>query len=216
MILKIDGKINPYYIQTVCMLFFPGESFSPDEKEEDGKPSLLLSVKETDVGVDANCTLSAYGKKRSASKSLLFADYTSKEACAKVAAGSVVLDAGKRVCSFSPPWGILTGVRPAKLVTQMISDGMDYPSIRKKLTKDFFVSPKKASLAINVSRSEQKILKKIPQNTCSLYISIPFCPSRCNYCSFVSYSTRKLFSLIPDYLVCLCEDIKKTCGLIPG
>ncbi len=153
-------------------------------------------------------------KKRTASRSVSVEDVPSSDLRAKVAAASAVFDAGKKICSFAPPWGILTGVRPAKLVTQMVADGMDYPSIRRKLTKEYFVSPKKASLAINVSRCEQKILKKIPENTCSIYISIPFCPSRCSYCSFISYATKKLISLIPDYLTSLCDDIRRIGRLV--
>ena len=53
-------------------------------------------------------------------------------------------------------------------------------------------------------------MKKVPKNSCSLYISIPFCPSRCAYCSFVSYTNQKLLSLIDDYIDCLIADIKDT------
>ena len=60
------------------------------------------------------------------------------------------------------------------------------------------------------------LMKEIKKNSASLYISIPFCPSRCHYCSFVSYSSPKLLSLIDDYLEKLCDDIRETIDVIHG
>ena len=60
----------------------------------------------------------------------------------------------------------------------------------------------------------KKLLSKFSNDTCSLYVSIPFCPTRCAYCSFVSYSTKRLLSMIPEYLERLFVDIKNTVELI--
>ena len=75
---------------------------------------------------------------------------------------------------------------------------------------EYFLNPQKAALAVSVASSEIKLLKKIPKNTCSLYISIPFCPSRCAYCSFVSYTTPRLLSLIDEYIDALIEELEET------
>lgn len=214
MILITEGNVNIYYLQTLCLLFFPGQKFSPDEVETENTPVVRVSLRETESGVEAECLMRVGKKEKTAQHTELFADYPEKEKCGKIAMGVAIFEAGKKLLSFSPPWGILTGVRPAKVVAQMAAEGMDYTSIRRRLTKEYFLNSKKASLAINVSRFEQKVLKKIPPNSCSLYISIPFCPSRCSYCSFVSYSTKKLFSLLPEYLDRLCADIARTCKLI--
>ncbi|MBR2024228.1 MAG: coproporphyrinogen dehydrogenase HemZ, partial [Clostridia bacterium] len=78
------------------------------------------------------------------------------------------------------------------------------------LKNRYFLSDNKIELALKVAKNEGEILKISNNENCSLYISIPFCPSRCNYCSFISYATPKLFELIPDYINKLVEDIKCT------
>jgi oxygen-independent coproporphyrinogen-3 oxidase len=79
---------------------------------------------------------------------------------------------------------------------------------------DYLVIPKKAALATKVAASERKIIGIPDQRDCSVYISIPFCPSRCSYCSFVSYSSKKLLALIPEYLESLKKDICANFDLI--
>ena len=61
---------------------------------------------------------------------------------------------------------------------------------------------------------ETALLADVSPDCCGLYVSVPFCPTRCAYCSFVSYSNRKLFALIPDYLDKLLGDIRETADLI--
>ena len=84
---------------------------------------------------------------------------------------------------------------------------------------EYFLNPQKAALAVSVASSELKLLKKIPKNACSLYVSIPFCPSKCSYCSFVSYTTPRLLSLIDEYIDALLLELDerfsaiKTIGL---
>ena len=75
------------------------------------------------------------------------------------------------------------------------------------MTSEYFVIPKKAALATEVALAERKIIGIPDKKDCSVYISIPFCPTRCAYCSFVSYTSRRLLSLIPEYLDRLCREI---------
>ena len=75
---------------------------------------------------------------------------------------------------------------------------------------EYFLNPQKAALAVSVAGTEKRLLKKIPKNSCSIYISIPFCPSRCAYCSFVSYTTKRLLSLIDEYLDALVDELDET------
>lgn len=107
------------------------------------------------------------------------------------------------------PWGLLTGVRPIKLLRRIMeemgeSDGLSYYSNELK------VSDKKKELAVITEKAEREILELSKEKSFSLYISIPFCPSRCNYCSFVSQSIEKAKHLIGDYVDLLCEEIRIT------
>ena len=115
----------------------------------------------------------------------------------------------KSICGFAPKWGMLTGVRPSKLLLNKMEEigedgAVDYFKNR------FFVDEKKTALALSVAKAEREIIKNSPENSFSLYISIPFCPTRCSYCSFVSHSigTDSAKKLVPQYVEKLCEEIQ--------
>ena len=77
----------------------------------------------------------------------------------------------------------------------------------KRITEKYLTTPRKSALAVTVSQAEDRLIRPELRRTCSVYIGIPFCPSRCSYCSFVSYTSPKLLSLIPDYLTALQTNI---------
>ena len=85
---------------------------------------------------------------------------------------------------------------------------------KKILRDEYFLNPQKAALAVAVASNERKIIKKVGKQTCSLYISIPFCPSRCAYCSFVSYTTPRLLSMIDDYIDVMLRELDRTLDVI--
>ncbi len=115
------------------------------------------------------------------------------------------------MCDFTPKWGILTGVRPSKLIVKRISQ-YDEENARDWFLNTYKVSPEKTELAINVAKRELKIIEKAGEKSFSLYISIPFCPTRCSYCSFVSHSinSEKAQNLIPNYIGKLLEELTFT------
>lgn len=228
--LTISGELNRYYLQTLCMLFFPGAKFS--EEETDGNEA-VFALKFKDGGAEVNCKFISDGKEASASHTaypnaslrISSGEETDPvERAAKIAAGAAALKAGKKLFGMVPAWGILTGIRPAKVASELLFalDGegnrLRTPAdTRAILSSDFFVTPRKAALAVDIAKSEQKIVRLAKSGkspTCSVYISIPFCPSRCSYCSFVSYSTKRLMNLIPEYLERLLSDIRRTFGYI--
>lgn len=99
------------------------------------------------------------------------------------------------------PWGMLTGIRPIKLY-----HNMDPEYIKSR----YLVSDEMHNLSIEVAKREDEINKLSSPNGYSLYISIPFCPHRCSYCSFVSHDIHHMHNLIPAYLKALKLDISKT------
>ena len=94
------------------------------------------------------------------------------------------------------------------------AEGRGIIKTKKILRDEYFLNHQKAALAVSVATTEGKLLKKIDKNTCSLYVSIPFCPSRCSYCSFVSYTTPRLLSMIDDYLEAILDEIDETFKVI--
>ncbi len=107
---------------------------------------------------------------------------------------------------YTPPWGLLTGIRPVRKVIQLLDEGVTPEDTCRKLQERFLISDEKMRLAMDTALIQQPIL---PHNAkeIGLYISIPFCPTRCSYCSFVSHSMESAMQLIPDYIEYLCREI---------
>ena len=107
------------------------------------------------------------------------------------------------------PWGILTGVRPIKLFSRLAdSDGEE--EAERYFRDTLLVSAEKTALAKTVRRNQHAIISRSDRRSFSLYVSIPFCPTRCNYCSFVSQSIEKAKKLIEDYVPLLLREIRCT------
>ena len=115
------------------------------------------------------------------------------------------------------PWGALTGIRPTKIAMHLLQKGEGDDKIRDYLTSGFFVSKKKASLAIEIAQREQQMLRGIDvQNGYSLYLGIPFCPTTCLYCSFTSYPIARYASMVEDYLSCLYWEMDAVAQIMKG
>jgi len=142
---------------------------------------------------------------------------TPMEQCAtpvfKRTAKNALYRALRKYFSRDMPWGSLTGIRPSKLCYDYLRDGADFEHILKKLQRDYFVSPKKAALIGQIVQNQQGYFSRHP-NFVNLYVHIPFCPSRCNYCSFVSVPMEKQKKLVEPYIEKLCAEIMAAKELI--
>ena len=112
---------------------------------------------------------------------------------------------------FYPKWGVLTGVRPSKLLINTEKQ-MGRKKTEEYFKNDLLVSPEKFRLAREVADWEERIIGTSKPESFSLYVSIPFCPSRCSYCSFVSHSVEndKAKNLLPQYVELLSEELRLT------
>ena len=108
-----------------------------------------------------------------------------------------------------PRWGMLTGIHPIKLLRQLTEQHGEAEAARLFREK-YFVSNEKTALAVRTLRAQKPITDKVRENDYSLYISVPFCPTRCAYCSFVSQSVEKAKKQIPEYHRLLLEELKET------
>ena len=211
MILKVDGNINRYYVQMLCMVFFPGTTFSENEVSGEGIPEVSVNVTNDQSGdVTSYVTIKLNDKVCDAFATVSKDEIINIATREAIAVGRAVFSAGKELLGHIPPWGILTGIRPAKIAGTLIAAGNGLTKSKRILRDEYFLNPQKAALAVSVASLEMKILKKRDPGQCSMYISIPFCPSRCSYCSFVSYTTPRLLSLIEPYVDALCDEIDAT------
>lgn len=206
--LYIDGNINRYYVQTLCMIFFPGEKFPEDEEEAEGAPSLSLTLTCTEEKAIATATAHKGKHETCATKEIEFTPALSEERARKLAVGGAVIAALSELMRYKPAWGMLVGVRPSKVAMEMLNSGMSKTRAKRTIISEYMTTPKKAGLAVDVARRERELIGTPMPKDCSVYISIPFCPTRCAYCSFVSYTSKRLLSLIPEYVERLCADVK--------
>ena len=115
--------------------------------------------------------------------------------------------AAMQVLDAAPPWGALSGVRPTKLSTRCLSGGGSEKDAERLLRETYFVSPARAKLCVDASRHTIEAAKLLDPDDLSVYIGIPFCPTRCAYCSFVSQSIERFGEFLPAYLDALLREI---------
>ena len=207
--------MNLYYIshnyryesEKLLRLFFPLEKINEFTEFTGDEGDYLLTRIEGEEEITLFAELSLKGERKSLKK------LVNKNTCDDLELELLLLAFSLlcEMCGYTPQWGILTGVRPSKLLVKRIS------SFGEENARDWFlntykVSPKKTELALSVAKAELEIIKKAGEKSFSLYISIPFCPTRCSYCSFVSHSINsdKAKNLIPDYVEKLCDEIRFT------
>ena len=113
-----------------------------------------------------------------------------------------------------PAWGALAGVRPTKITTKHILEGGNAASADRLLRDVYYVTPERRTLAVDCSESTVRAAKLLEPTDLSLYVGIPFCPTRCAYCSFVSRSVGKRTELLEPYLEALFKELKVTGKLL--
>lgn len=107
------------------------------------------------------------------------------------------------------PWGILTGIRPTKIVHELMERGTEEGEILQHLQKEYLINKDKANLLVTVAQREYPYLYPLDEDKISVYISIPFCPTRCVYCSFPSNPLKQWSHLQGPYVEALCEEIRE-------
>ncbi len=123
-------------------------------------------------------------------------------------------DAALPHLSEYPAWGALAGVRPTKISTRHLQEGGTEESAYRLLQEEYYVTEERRRLAIACSKASLRALEQSGSHDISLYIGIPFCPTRCTYCSFVSRTVGKKKELLEQYLDCLLQEIAATGRLL--
>ena len=202
MILRVVNHKFHYETENLCRVFFPYETIRVinDESDETDDITVVTSMSgEYVVGVSVNINGTTGEKKKTV------ADYDDCEREMAILLFSLLSE----ITGYVPKWGILTGVRPSKLMNSLIKDYGDNGA-KAYFTDKLLVCRNKTELAYSVAKAEEKIMSLSDEKSFSLYVSIPFCPTRCNYCSFVSHSIAQAKKLLPDYVENLCKEIKQT------
>lgn len=214
MILRIFGHDFHYECENLCRVYYPNEKI---EIKYDGSGDDPLTVETRlfpeDGGARVEVITSINGSVRSAGDEVKAPEDELRDKC-ELRIAQLMFELLSAETGYTPPWGVLTGVRPSKLMLRLTAQlgeqgAMDY------FTKGLLVSPEKARLAATVAKAEEQIVASSRPNSFSLYVSIPFCPTRCSYCSFVSHSitNSNARKLLPEYLEKLSDELGELGGI---
>ena len=193
-----------YEIDKLTGVFFPNYRLESIKGSCDGSEPSFIVVSRTDGSVSVRVCVNDFCEE--SEKQLDPGDD------AELEAALLLFSLLTKATGVTPPWGVLTGVRPIKLFRRLTQEGGQEYAVRR-FTDVFRVSPEKTALAAETEKNEGEILKKTTPLSFSLYISVPFCPSRCSYCSFVSASTERTKHLIEPYTQLLCRELEATADI---
>ena len=116
--------------------------------------------------------------------------------------------AGTALLGYELPWGSLTGVRPVKLPTRAMLGGKTVRQAQRELEKEYRVSAPRAALAVECARAALSVNSGLARGGMALYLGVPFCPTRCAYCSFISADVKGSLALVEPYVDALCREIE--------
>ena len=112
------------------------------------------------------------------------------------------------ITGITPKWGVLTGIRPVKRVNTWLNEDLSKEAIYDRLQNEYLCSKEKCDIAFATAMTQKQVLDSLDKSSFSLYVSIPFCPTRCSYCSFISQTLESGKKLIPEYIEKMCREIR--------
>ena len=210
--LFLYGHDYKYAAEQMLLTMFPGERPEyPEGRAEGDRMELRLS--RGDKFTTASCRLvlgeNEYRAMARAENILMKDELATDRICQRLiknAAYRAVLRSGRK----KPAWGALTGVRPGKLLAGLINSGLSEQEALSEFIAQYDVSEERAQLCLATTRETLRADASMSDKDVCLYVGIPFCPTRCSYCSFVSQSVEKSMKLIPPFLEALEKEIIAT------
>ena len=196
--LELIGNEFKYELENIIQLFYPEQKVSADEGE-------FLKITAALKNDEAVIEVEAGEKNYKRSQNYIVGD-AERTLC------ELLFLTLKEHSGISPEWGIQTGVRPVKLLRSLIKKH-GAKQARDILKDRFLISDGKLKLASDVDNVQRQYLSLLSDDTFSLYISIPFCRSRCSYCSFISHDVSKSAKLMPEYVELLVREIEYTANI---
>ena len=203
MVLVIDSHPYRYEAEALCRMFLRGRELKIFEGADIPEEDFIYTGI---FGDEISVRIKMDGKDLSAKAE------TSEGKAAKME--YLLYEILSEITGLEPKWGTLTGIRPVKLALSMMDNGLSAEDVRRKFREERLVSEEKLDLLMSTAEHERAIRSLSKPESVSMYISIPFCPSRCSYCSFTSHAIEKAAKLIPQYVDLLCEELRDTAMLI--
>ncbi|HIY73239.1 MAG TPA: coproporphyrinogen dehydrogenase HemZ [Candidatus Intestinimonas merdavium] len=209
--LYLKGHDYKYATEQMLLMLFPGQRPEyPDTPPEAGEDSLALTLSRTKGRATGHAVLTWAGRRYS--RFAWAADPGEKDRLERDRVLQRVLKnafyrAGTEALGREPPWGALTGVRPVKIPTKALTRGLTLRQADAQLRDLYRVSPDRRRLALDCAQAAIAVRESLKPEELSLYVGVPFCPTRCAYCSFVSADVGKTLNLLEPYAQALCREI---------
>ncbi len=217
--LELIGHNEKYALEQSLLTLFPGERPVYGEIGPDDARRASVTMTEEADRVRFVTVLCYDGKTgRCAYEYPLSGDDYAREGQRRHALGLSFFGAAREALGVSPPWGSLTGVRPTKVALALLREG-GREHAERELAETYAVTPERRRLVLEAAEADLRAAASLAPNDISLYAGIPFCPTRCAYCSFVAQSVEKTLALVEPYLDALCAEIAEAgetarqCGL---
>lgn len=191
--IKLNDLQYRYQVYQIFNLFFSQDNIEFYSDLENDEGNYFVDVNSDGIIIKDNLN----------SRKYYFETDVNKKECVKKAVYSFL----KEKTNKTFPWGTLVGIRPSKIALSLINEGKSNDEIIKYFYRHYLTCEEKAKLCIDVAKKEEEIVNK-DSNVISIYIDMPFCPTRCLYCSFASNSIEKKEKLVEEYLKNLSYEIK--------
>ncbi len=214
--LYLRGHTYKYAVEQMLLTLFPDERPEYPEGRPRGR-GMEISLSRGARFTTAACALRTEDgvfRGRAAVENAALTDPLVTDRKCQRLVKNAMYRAALRAGHQKPVWGALTGVRPGKLLCGFLRQGLGEQEALQRFTEEFDVSPERAALCLDASRHTMAAEESLEARDLCLYVGIPFCPTRCAYCSFVSQSVEKSMKLIPPFLDALELEIRATAAQV--
>ena len=212
--IKLNGHDYKYEIAELFKLFTTQFKFI---KEEETKKTLINELIQNENSIKSVTNYYENGELKLSQEESFNIDSLCKEEVKKKSKTIIkrsIFKVLSQLYKTYVPWGILTGIRPVKIVHSLLDAGLSEEQIKETLRQNYLIKDEKIELALDIAKRERVFIYPIDKNKISLYVSIPFCPTRCVYCSFPSNPMKQFGHLRDEYVKALIKEIKGLAKLL--
>ncbi len=212
--LYLYGHDYKYAVEQILLALMPSERPEyPDAPPEPGENWARAELRFSETEAEATVELCYNGGTARAVQPGDPGQFRTKQTRDREAQRIIKLafyTAAMELIAEKPVWGALTGIRPGTIMTRYLERGMGEDEAVSKMVSDYFVTEERARLCLDTAKASLKAERELEERDVALYVGIPFCPTRCAYCTFVSQSVEKSMKMIPAFLEALHQEIAAT------
>jgi oxygen-independent coproporphyrinogen-3 oxidase len=211
--LFLSGHTYQYAVEQIMLMLFPAER-PVYPAQPGGGLRARVSLREGPRWLTATTAITTpAGQRYSGMARVRTSELTEPLIAERLRQRAVKLSfyrAAVRLQGKKPVWGALSGIRPALLLRRLMDEGLDAAAACRRFTELYDVSPERTALTLSAARAACEAEHTLAPGDVCLYLGVPFCPTRCAYCSFVSQSVEKSMALIPDFVAAVQKDVAAT------